>query len=65
MANRTGGYFMSKLKLTDIHKPYRSGEIVHALKGISLELRGNEFVSVLRPSGCGTNYKNNNGGFDR
>lgn len=56
---------MSKLKLTDIHKPYRSGEIVHALKGISLELRGNEFVSVLRPSGCGTNYKNNNGGFDR
>ena len=42
---------MSKLKLTDIKKTYRSGEIVHALNGISLEFRESEFVSILGPSG--------------
>ena len=57
---------MSKLKLTDIHKYYRNGETVHALRGISLEFRENEFVSILGPSGCGkTTLLNIIGGLDR
>lgn len=57
---------MSKLKLIDIEKTYNSGEIVHALKGISLEFRENEFVSILGPSGCGkTTLLNIIGGLDR
>lgn len=57
---------MSKLRLTDIRKSYRSGEIVHALKGVSLEFRESEFVSILGPSGCGkTTLLNIIGGLDR
>ncbi|MCL2678402.1 MAG: ATP-binding cassette domain-containing protein, partial [Clostridiales bacterium] len=57
---------MLKLKLTDIRKTYVSGEIIHALKGVSLEFRKNEFVSVLGPSGCGkTTLLNIIGGLDR
>ena len=57
---------MSKLKLTDIKKTYRNGEIIHALKGISLEFRESEFVSILGPSGCGkTTMLNIIGGLDR
>ena len=57
---------MPKLKLTDIHKTYRGGEIVYALKGVSLEFRENEFVAVLGPSGCGkTTLLNVIGGLDR
>ncbi|MCL2748297.1 MAG: ATP-binding cassette domain-containing protein [Oscillospiraceae bacterium] len=57
---------MSKLKLTDIQKTYRNGEIVHALKGVSLEFRENEFVAVFGPSGCGkTTLLNIIGGLDR
>lgn len=57
---------MAKLKLTDITKTYRNGEIVHALKGVSLEFRESEFVSILGPSGCGkTTLLNIIGGLDR
>ena len=57
---------MSKLKLADIHKYYRNGEVVHALRGISLEFKENEFVSILGPSGCGkTTLLNIIGGLDR
>ncbi|MDO3411196.1 ATP-binding cassette domain-containing protein [Saccharibacillus sp. CPCC 101409] len=57
---------MSKLKLTDIKKSYHSGEVVHALKGVSLEFRESEFVSILGPSGCGkTTLLNIIGGLDR
>ena len=42
------------LKLTDIVKDYEVGnDVVHALKGISIEFRKNEFVAILGPSGCG------------
>ena len=55
------------LKLTNITKNYLSGETeVKALKGISIEFRKSEFVSVLGPSGCGkTTLLNLIGGLDR
>ena len=57
---------MLKLKLDTIRKTYKGSEIVTALKGISLEFRKNEFVSILGPSGCGkTTLLNIIGGLDR
>jgi putative ABC transport system permease protein len=57
---------MAKLKLTNIKKTYKSAEIVQALRGVSLEFRKNEFVSILGPSGCGkTTLLNIIGGLDR
>ena len=55
------------LKLKNITKNYVTGETtVKALKGIDLEFRDNEFVSVLGPSGCGkTTLLNIIGGLDR
>lgn len=55
------------LKLQDIVKEYQSGDtIVHALKGINLEFREHEFVSILGQSGCGkTTMLNIIGGLDR
>ena len=42
------------LELQAITKDYRSvTECVHALRGVSLRFRDNEFVSILGPSGCG------------
>ena len=55
------------LKLTDIKKDYVTGDsVVHALKGVSLEFRESEFVSILGASGCGkTTLLNIVGGLDR
>ena len=55
------------LKLKGITKNYVSGDsTVRALKGIDLEFRENEFVSILGPSGCGkTTLLNIIGGLDR
>ena len=55
------------LKLKGITKDYVSGDsTVSALKGIDLEFRESEFVSVLGPSGCGkTTLLNIIGGLDR
>ncbi len=55
------------LKLCEIKKDYPAGEnTVHALKGISLEFRKSEFVSILGPSGCGkTTMLNIIGGLDQ
>ena len=42
------------LKLTNIVKEYVTGDsTVSALKGVSLEFRKSEFVSILGHSGCG------------
>lgn len=54
------------LELKNIKKDYKSGDTtVHALKGVSLSFRENEFVSILGPSGCGkTTMLNIIGGLD-
>ena len=42
------------LELSNIKKNYPAGgETVKALKGITLQFRESEFVSILGPSGCG------------
>lgn len=55
------------LELKDIKKTYDTGvEKVHALKGINLQFRESEFVSILGESGCGkTTLLNIIGGLDR
>ena len=55
------------LKLENIKKDYISGDSkVEALKGINIEFRKNEFVSILGQSGCGkTTLLNIIGGLDR
>ena len=55
------------LKLKNITKNYESGDtVVEALKGIDIEFRKNEFVSILGQSGCGkTTLLNIIGGLDR
>ncbi|MDD7409441.1 MAG: ABC transporter ATP-binding protein/permease [Anaerovoracaceae bacterium] len=55
------------LQLKYIHKQYRTGGLVqNALKDVSLNLRDNEFVSILGPSGSGkTTLLNVIGGLDR
>ena len=54
------------LRCENIIKDYpTSDEVVHALKGVSLSFRNNEFVSILGQSGCGkTTFLNIIGGLD-
>lgn len=54
------------LELKNIKKDYKtSTETVHALKGISIKFRENEFVAILGQSGCGkTTLLNIIGGLD-
>ena len=54
------------LQLKGITKDYKTaGLVVHALKGVNLAFRENEFVSILGPSGCGkTTLLNIIGGLD-
>ncbi|MDE7385457.1 MAG: ABC transporter ATP-binding protein/permease [Anaeroplasmataceae bacterium] len=55
------------LRLENIIKDYKVADTyVHALKGINLAFRKNEFVSILGPSGCGkTTMLNIIGGLDK
>ena len=55
------------LQVKNISKQFRTGELVQqALNGVSLNLRDNEFVSILGPSGSGkTTLLNIIGGLDR
>ena len=55
------------LELKNIKKSYKTGDFVqHALCGINLKFRKNEFVSILGPSGSGkTTLLNIIGGLDR
>lgn len=54
------------LTLRGIKKDYSSGDtVVHALKGVTLDFRKTEFVSILGQSGCGkTTLLNIIGGLD-
>ena len=55
------------LSLRKIVKNYVTGdEVVHALKGVDIDFRKSEFVSILGPSGCGkTTLLNIVGGLDK
>jgi len=55
------------LELRNIKKSYKlAGQSIPALKGIDLEFKAHEFVSILGPSGCGkTTLLNLIGGLDR
>lgn len=55
------------LKLIDIKKDYKiAAGTVHALKGVNLAFRPNEFVCILGQSGCGkTTLLNIIGGLDQ
>ena len=42
------------LSVRDAHRDYpRSGEPVHAVRGVSLDVMQGEYVAVVGPSGCG------------
>jgi len=42
------------LKTEDLWKVYHSGKLeVAALRGVSIDVMGGEFISIMGPSGCG------------
>ena len=44
----------SVIKLADIHKTYRTGEVdVHAVRGVTLDILPGEFVAIMGSSGSG------------
>ncbi len=55
------------IRLEDIHRTYVSGEVkVHAVRGISLDIRRGEFVAIMGSSGSGkSTLMNTLGALDR
>ncbi len=53
-ATTAAGEARPVIQVSDVHKYYELGETrVHALRGISVEVRGREFVAVMGASGSG------------
>ena len=42
------------VEAVDVHRDYQMGaETIHAVDGVSLEIRAGEYVAIVGPSGCG------------
>jgi putative ABC transport system ATP-binding protein len=42
------------IRITDLHREYQlGGETVHALNGVNLVIRRNEYTAIMGPSGSG------------
>ena len=42
------------VELENLHKTYGKGAIeVHALRGVNIQIRPGEYISIMGPSGCG------------
>lgn len=42
------------IRASDVHKTYDTGSVqVHALRGVSLDIRRGEMAAIMGPSGCG------------
>jgi len=55
------------LVATDLHREYHMGEdLVHAVRGVTLEIARGDYVAIVGPSGCGkSTLLNLLGGIDR
>ena len=50
----SGQSSLPKIEIRTVSKAFRvNGEIFHALEGIDLQARDQEFVTLIGPSGCG------------
>jgi putative ABC transport system ATP-binding protein len=53
-SERSTGENGAIVRLIDVHKTYRTGEMeVHAVRGVSIEIRRSEFVALMGASGSG------------
>src|SRR4051794_38068176 len=55
------------LVASDLHREYHMGEdLVRAVRGVTLEVAGGDYVAIVGPSGCGkSTLLNLLGGIDR